>query len=213
MKLFVKFRPVLSFGLGLGAVCGLMLLANCGSDDGPSVPVVDPLVGEYSFVSSTFMEDVTITLVDTVTYPDSAVFFDQVFPTGAPADAFVLNGLFDTAPTCDDASVGIALEEDGDSKLVCITTGAKTDQGTWAFDATTNELTLVVVPPASPIILPVVIENVVFAGTQFTGLVSNFPLPKNVAFSLGAPLPDGSANLQSVMIQVTFNKENSNTGN
>ena len=197
-------------GLMLMALVGLVFVTSCDKDDDP---VVDPVVGNYKLSSVTYLGLFNPADGSTIEVAMNIVQIGDI-PVGAPISelaAGVLNGVSECTGsdgvTPDPSQVQIEFREDGSLWFTCDGTG-DTASVTWTqTDATT--ITLNISPTDNiPTGGSLIMSGVVIAGSNLSGRLDGFPMPKDLTIALGAALPDGGGpNIQLLSINMVITKQ------
>ena len=155
---------------------------------------VDPLVGTYTFTSATFNEPV----------PMKTPLGPLTFQPGFDASDFIADGLLGAAPCDDSTNAAVELKSDGKTFYVCLNETNEEQMGTWIINTERTQLILNISNP-QPFSLNITGLNI--SVNSFSGTVENFPLPKDMAYELGATLPEGGGpNYQTSSVDLTFTK-------
>ena len=198
-------------GLFLLALGGMVFVSSCNDDDDP---VVDPLVGNYKLTSAIYLGQYNPADGSTSEVSMSIAPIPDEIPPTAPITeliAGVLNGVSECVGsdgvTPDASQVQIEFREDGSLWFTCDGEGAESS-GSWSkADATT--VTLNIAPTDNiPTGLSLTLSNIVIAGSNLSGRIDGFPMPRHLGYDLGAPLPDeGGPNIQILSISMVITKQ------
>lgn len=198
-------------GLLALALVGLVFVSSCNNDEEPTV---DPLVGNYKLTSAIYLGLFNPADGSTAEVSMSIAPIPDEIPPTAPITeliAGVLNGVSECVAsdgvTPDASQVQIEFRADESLWFTCDGEGAESS-GTWSrADATT--VTLNIAPTDNiPTGLSLTLSNIVIAGSNLSGRIDGFPMVKNLAFALGAPLPDeGGPNIQILSITMVLTKQ------
>ncbi len=159
-------------------------------DDNPPAPL-NPLVGTYTFIASTFNDPITVIVNgDTNNYV-----------AGDDAFLFVGGGLLGSAP-CDNAdNAALQLRANFTSFYVCLGESNEAQQGTWVANDTI--LTLNISNPANFVVF---ITDLDLTDNKLTGNIPSLPMPYDTSIPVGDPLPNGNFNFQIANVTVEFLK-------
>ncbi len=177
----------------------VVVIAACKKDDddnnnNPPAPV-NPFVGTYTFISSTFNDPITVIVNgDTIHYQP-----------GDDAFMFVGGGLLGSAPCDNPDNAALELRADLTSWYVCQGESNETQQGTWEVENNPPLLTLFIANPANFVVN---ITNLDLTDNKMTGNIPLLPMPYDTSIPVGDPLPGGGINFQTANVTVEFNKIN-----
>jgi len=205
-----QFNYFLKLSLMATVLAGLVFVTACNDDDEPTV---DPLVGNYKLNAATYLG-----LYNPADGSTAAVTMNIVpigdIPVNAPISSLVegvLNGVSECVAsdgvTPDPTQVQIEFRADGTLWFTCDGVG-DTQSGTWTkVDATT--VTLNISPTDNiPTGLSLTMSNFVVAGSNLSGRIDGFPMPKDLTLPLGSPLPDdGGPNIQLLSLTMVLVKK------
>lgn len=169
---------------------GMVMVAFLSACDNDSETPVDPLVGQYKFVSAV--------LTESTSYPALSM--------GTNVTNIIGGGLF-SAITCTDASnTVIELKASKELFFVCINESKAEVAGTWSSNSTQTELTLNFNDNFFPLAFSLKILGVALVGNTLTGKAENLPLPGTLVNVYEPSVP---ANIPLVLftVDMTFQKQ------
>ena len=177
----------------------VVVIAACKKDDdddnnNPPAPV-NPFVGTYTFIASTFNDPITVIVNGDTNH----------YQVGDDAFMFVGGGLLGAAP-CDNAdNAALELRADLTSWYVCQGESNEAQQGTWEVNDDHTLLKLFIANPANFVVN---ITNIDLTDNKLTGNIPTLPMPYDTSIPVGDPLPGGGINFQTANVTVEFNKIN-----
>jgi hypothetical protein len=161
-------------------------------DDNPPAPI-NPIVGTYTFIASTFNDPITVIVNgDTNNYV-----------AGDDAFLFVGGGLLGAAP-CDNAdNAALELRANFTSFYVCLGENNEAQQGTWSINEENAILKLNISNPADFVVF---ITDLDLTNNKLTGNIPSLPMPYDTSIPVGDTLPNGDLNFQIAKVTVEFLK-------
>ena len=176
-----------------------LALAACkkdsDDDNGNTLPVVNPLVGKYTFVAATFNDPITV-----IVNGDT-----NQYQAGDDAFLFVGGGLLGAAPCDSAAHAALELRADFTSWYICLGESNEAQQGTWSW---TDDIKLLKLNIANPANFVVNITGVTLGGGKLTGTIPALPMPYDTSIPVADPLPGGGINFQTANVAVSFDVVN-----
>lgn len=176
----------------------MLIVVACKKDNNsePDPPApVNPLVGTYAFIASTFNEPITVIVNGDTNH----------YAAGDDAFLFVGGGLLGAAP-CDNADVAaLQLRADFTSWYVCQGESNESQQGTWE---PVNDNTILKLNISNPADFVVNITDIDLANNMLKGTIPALPMPYDTSLPVGAPLPTGGINFQVAKVSVEFSRVN-----
>lgn len=158
----------------------LINLTSCSED--VETPV-DPLVGQYKFVSA---------ILTTDPIPDV-----PGLDAGSDVSDIIGGALFGVVTCTNSANTAIELKSTNELYFICIGESVEEKGGTWSSNSTETEFTLNFSSP--PFVQPfsLLLTDVVFDGTTLTGYAGNLILPASLVPNAppGAPIVTFSVDL------------------
>ena len=189
----MKKKSILKIaGIIISVMCLVpMFTVSCDKDENGEA---DPLVGKYTFTGASFNDTVYAKIDGNYV----------TFLPGTDASLFVRNGILKEAPCDNMENAAVDLRENGNTYYICLGETNEEHMGTWIINSERTELTFNIssIQPA----IALIIKNLEISETQFKGMVTNFPLPKDNAYELGEQLPGGLPNFQQASVDVTFSR-------
>ena len=161
----------------LGGV--LVILSSC---DGNEETPVDPLVGQYKFVSAILTSDPV---------PDV-----PGLDAGSNVSDIIGSALFGVVTCTNSANTAIELKQSKELYFVCIGESKEEKGGTWSVNSMQTEFTLNFSSPPFPQPFSLLLTNVNFDGSVLTGYAANVILPSSLVPNAppGAPIVTFSVN-------------------
>jgi hypothetical protein len=188
---FAILRKILFLILALAVISACKKDDN-NDDNNPSAPV-NPIVGTYTFIASTFNDPITVIAINGDT---------NHYIAGDDASLFVGGGLLGSAP-CDNAdNAALDLRANFTSFYVCLGESNEAQQGTWSIESETV-LQLNISNPANFVVR---ITNLDLTDSKLTGNIPSLPMPYDASIPVGDTLPGGGINFQIANVTVEFLK-------
>ncbi|NQT76195.1 MAG: hypothetical protein HQ565_00670 [Bacteroidetes bacterium] len=174
-------------------IMALSVIFACKKDDNTPPAPVNPIVGTYTFIASTFNDPITVIVNGDTNH----------YVAGDDAYLFVGGGLLGAAP-CDNAdNAALDLRANFTSFYVCLGESNEAQQGTWSINEENTILKLNISNPAN---FPVFITNLDLTDNKLTGNIPSLPMPYDTSIPVGDPLPGGGFNFQAANVTVEFLK-------